>query len=818
MIFYLEGSQVHHGPSHTLGSTKDPVLKKKQKLLNENIFINREYYGANGELLRHEPLFNKSKSIWHGNVGHKGKNLRDQLTLTRVAVNVNFVIGKGADIEVWKAFRKFSNKHALTLIAMTNNGLLLVQQQNGKFEVLQHLELTQQTSYVEVFEKWDDETNSWIGVVIVSTPTEIIWYESKGEHTKLDEVWRWNVHKKMIQVKYFRYKDTDLLLLVNDATPSSADIYEFDYFRRMFWIAQVIHLDFPSTSVGILRYGDGFLICLSQKDDVLVYEYQKTVFDHGRLIFKEKVEANNVTMVKGFTVGGYTYLAIGGAESRILMYTGDNGFVQKQIKGDQLENVIYWFPIHVHTYRDDLLLLALRETDLETHKALDIKGVVWNLDSFRVTSNIPCDDDEEDLTKGLTCILDPYRKEGLWGSGFVQHDNHLTLVVPQNEAPSALYDLYYEIVPAPDPIIEELEKIEETYELLADIVEYQDRVVENALEAIANALNVDTNNYVTGAWEIHHLGAQEVIQSDKVKWENDQIQFGEITWTSFDHRLDLTTIDEYLSKSESELEFISSEIPYNRPLRYSDSPLYPIETVSNGNFDINSINVLYPTLSYDKQSFGDNANLNRNKRHLVVAGPVEFETLEVQELDVQNINGIPAADIVFADDAVIEFEGPVTFEKIVSVDEFIVNNDGKVNGIDLDKELIHFTRPVNVKVPLKFQLLEGIDRVDVQSFNPKDEEGNQFKTNDGQKVLQLQKLEVYGNVNAKNINGRAWNDFVTSVIPKNLPTTIEKLTVNGVSTMKCLKLKFSRCQKIFSKKKSCKLFYGKNFDTNPFKK
>lgn len=778
-MFCLVGSQINHGPAHMLGSSHDTVSNKP--LLNKNIFINREYYGANGELVRHEPLFDKSKNIWHGNVGQKGKNLRDQLTLTKVAVNVDFAIGKGADIEVWKAFRKFSNKHFLTLIAMTNDGLLLVQEQGGKFEVLQHVEVKQQTFYVEVFEKWDDETNSWVGVVIVSTPVEIIWYETKGDHKKLEEIWRWNVHKKMVQIKYFRYKNTDFLLLANDATPSSADIYEFDYFRKLFWIAQVIPLEFPSTSVGILRYGDGFLICLPQKDEVLVFEYQKTVFDHGRLIFKEKVEAKDVKMVKGFTVGGYTYLAIGGVDSRILMYTGDNGFVQKEIKGDQLKNVIYWFPIHIHTYRDDLLLLALRETDLVTHRALDIKGVVWNLDSFRVTPNIPCDDDEEDLTKGLTCILDPYRKEGLWGSGFVQHDNHLTLVIPQNEAPSALYDLYYEIVPAPDPIIEELEKIEETYELLADIVEYQDRVVENALEAIANALNRETDNYITGEWEFHHLGAQEVIQSNTVKWENDQIQLGDSTWSNYDHRLDLATLDEYLQKSESELEFISSEISYNRPLRYSDSPFYSVDTVANGNFDINSINVLYPTFSYKKESLEDNINLNRNKRHLVVAGPVEFETLEVQELEVRNINGIPASDIIFADDPVVEFNGPVTFENIVSVDEFMVNNEGKVNGIDLDKDLIHFTNPVSIKLPLKFELLEAIDGVDTQNINPKIGEGNKFKRNDDPTILQVQKLEVFGNINAKNINGRNWNDFVTSVTSKNFPSTIEKLTVNGVS-------------------------------------
>lgn len=704
--------------------------------------------------------------------------MRDLLTLKKVVVNVNFIIGEGADIEIWKAFRKFSNKHSLTLIAMTNNGLLLVQEQDGKFEVLQEISLEERTIYVELFEKWDDETSSWIGVVIVSTPREIIWYETKGEHTQLEEVWRWNVHKTMIQIKFFRYKDTDLLLLVNDGAPSSADIYEFDYFRKIFWIAQVIPLEMPSTSVGILRFGDVFLICFPQKDEVLVFEYQKTVFDHGRLILKESVEAKHVKMVVGFSVGGYTYLAIGGSASRILMYTQDNGFVQQKIKGDHLENVIHWLPIHVHTYRDDLLLLALREIDLGTHKALDIKGVIWDLDSFRVTPNIPCYDDEPDLTKGLTCILDPYRKEGLWGSGFVQHNDHLTLVIPQNEAPSALYDLHYEIVPAPDPIIQELEKIEETYELLADILEYQDSVVENALETIANALNVESENYVTAEWGIHHLGAQEVIQSNTVKWENDQIQFGDQIWSTFDQRLDLETLEEYLAKSESELEYISSEISYNRHLRYSDSPFYPVDAVANGNFDINSINVLYPTLPSKKQP---NTSPNRNKRHLKVAGPVEFETLEVQELEVQNINGVPTSDIIFADDAVIELKGPVTFENIVSVDNLILNNEGKVNGIDLDRELVHFTNPVSVKSPLKFELLESIEGIETQSINPKVEEEIKFKSNDEPKVLHVQKLEIHGNVNAKNINGRDWNDLISKVIPKNLPTTIEKLTVNGVS-------------------------------------
>ncbi|XP_063709207.1 uncharacterized protein LOC134837752 [Culicoides brevitarsis] len=778
----LGGSQSLYDSPFSLGATKSnettsktSSFSDKKLLLNKNIFTNREFYGANGELLKHEALFNKSKNIWHGKVGH-GQHLRDQLALTQVAVNVNFIIGEGADIEMWKAFRKFSNKHALTLIAMTNNGLLLVQEQNGQFEVLQHLEMQVQTIYAEVFEKWDDTTSSWLGVVIVSTPTEIVWYESKGEHTKLEEVWRWNVHKKMLQVKYFRHKNTDLVLLVNDATPSSADIYEFDYFSKSFWIAQVIPLDFPSTSVGILRYGDGFLICLPQKDDVRVYEYQKTTFDHGRLIFKESVEAPNVTMVAGFTVGGYTYLAIGGSSSRILMFTGDAGFVEQKIVGDQLTNVVFWFPIHVQTYRDDLLLLALRETEYHTHTTLDIKGVVWNLDSFRVTPNIPCYDDEEDLTKGLTCILDPYRKEGLWGSGFVQHHNHLTLVIPQNEAPSALYDLYYEIVPAPDPVIEELEKIEETYELLADIVEHQDRVVEFALETIKNALNVEAEvNYVTEKWEFAHLGAQKVELTENVAWKNDQILFGTKPWTSLDQKRDLTTLEEFLAKSEAEVELVTSEISYNRPLRYSDSPFYPINAVNNGQFRIETLNVL-PTEFEEKNSYDD---LNREKRHLVVAGPVEFETLEVQELQVENINGIRASDIIFGDDPVIELNGPVTFENVVSVEQFLLGNEGKVNGIDLDRDLVHFTNPVGIKNPLKFEFLEAIDGVDAMEINPKTEEVGNPHTEDSPKVLEVQKLEVNGNLNAKIVNNLDWNEFVSSVVPRNLPTNMPQLTVNG---------------------------------------
>uniref|UniRef100_A0A336KZZ1 CSON002090 protein n=1 Tax=Culicoides sonorensis TaxID=179676 RepID=A0A336KZZ1_CULSO len=769
----MGGSQSHN-TYHRLGSSKSD---SEDSLLNLNIFTDKERYGGTGELLKHEQLFNKTDNLWHANVYYKGSNLRDHLTLTKVDVNVNFMIGEGADIEIWRAFRKFSDKNSLTLVAMTNNGLLLVKEYEGEFKVLQTIEMKEQTFNLDVFEKWSDETSSWIGIVIVSTPAQIIWYESNGDHTDLEEVWRWNVHKTMIEIKYFRQQDTDLLILVNDQVPSSADVYEFDYFKKLFWIAQVIHLEVPTKSIAILRAAGDFLVCFPQTDQVLVYQYQTTMFDHGRLVLKEIIDAPQVTMVSGFHIGGYTYLAIGGPSSQILKFT-DGMFEQQLIKGDELRNVVYWRPIHVHTFRDDLLLLALREIDLKTHKALDIKGVIWDLESFRVTPNIPCYDDEDDLTKGLTCILDPRRKEGLWGSSFVQHHGHLTLVIPQNEAPSALYDLFYQIVPAPDPIIEELQRIEETYEILADIVEYQDTVFENALETIANAISIENDNYITGAWEIQHLGAKEVIQSDSVK--TDEMLLGGQIWTSYDHKLDLPTLEEYLAKSESELEYIQSEVSHSRPLRYSDSPFNAINTLTNGKFNIDTLNVLYPTYSTHQPPISPTENNHyRKKRHLKVAGPVEFETLEVQELQIESINGIPVDEIIFSDDALIELKGPVTFENILSVDEVILNNQGKVNNIDLSEQLIHFSGPKKLESSLKFESVETFEGIDAQNINPKELSDSKFKSDSDPNVLHVKTLEVFGNVNVKKVNGRDWDELVTKITPKNLPIKMDELTVDG---------------------------------------
>lgn len=762
------------GPTKNVASQHEIVSYiRNSTLINHNAFTNPEYFGLTGNLEEHKKMFDE-ETVWHM-ADSASSRFHEQISLTKVEQLVNFEVDYDRDIEKWAAFRdQWKINTRISLVGVTSNGIILLKKIDNGYQVVKEIELGTKVYDIELFEIWN---NGRVGVAVCSIADEIVWFQTNTEYTDINEVWRWRTHKNVSFMHYYNYKGNDLMLLINGESNSSADIYEFRYNEKQFWIAQILPLQTPSQSISVLDVADNFVICIAQQHEVLVYSYETTLFEKGRVTLQEAIAAPNLTYIKGFEVGGHSFLAIGGSKPRILKYDGYL-FEEITILDQSFNNVRNWIPINIHTYRDDLVLIVEHLIEFETHSTAVISALIWDGGAFDVAPFVPCYDEDDDYSMGLSCILDSRRPEGLEGATFIQKQDCVALVIPQRNAPSVLYKLFYEISPSLDPVVQELKEIEAHYEILAEMEQHQDKIIQNAITSIANAFNPELDSYVANQWEINVINTPELYIAEQVHW-NEAI-FGGHTWQQYDKDIDLNTLELYLSNIESHLNILAESVTQrNFRSHQANSREYRIPYISNAKF----------TGQYTHQTKDNyHEGFLRPRRETQITGPVEFETLELNELVVENVNGVPVSKMNFAGEEV--YIEKLVIGDLLSVHDLILLEDGRVNGIDLDKELIHFQDKFRSFPKLVMHTVHASNETKTKFFNERPS-NNTPNARSNEENLDMMRITVKGNLQTQKINGVEWQNIVQKIVPRNLPNKLESLKVEGVSTYSVFIYKFN---------------------------
>lgn len=770
-----------------------------EPLINHNMFTEPEYFGGSGDLLRHPKIFDESETVWHAGDLSSALQFREVLQLTKVVLRSDVSVGAGKNIKAWRSFNKFKTQQSnpTTLIALTDTEIVLVREKNQRFQPLKAIDLKSEILCIESFKQWRDGISSQSWVIIVSTATEIVWFETKNDLADIDEVWRWQVHKPVMFMKHLHNKETDLLILTGDQVPYSADIYEFNFKEKQFWIAQVLPVKVQINSIAVIK-SEPLAICIGQEDEVLVFRYEPGTLERGRLVQGQSFDAPGLHTVISFGSSGVAYLAIAANEPKIYSYHSGE-FEVHEILGLQISNAKHMIPIQVQTHRDDFLLLIQHDIVLESHVSTVVRALIWNGVDFEVAPTIPCIDDGEEDTKGLSCLLDHADPETFEGSTFIQNENSLSLIVPQREEASLVYDIFYKIAPATDPIIEELKQLENFYEVLAKTVEHQDSILENALKAIQNAFTNTNETNIETPWAFDSLSTPAVFQKDEVKWERAFL--GAKEWTANDEKVDLSALDKYLPQVERNLDVIASIVQERRNQREverpeprfaqsqqtrtyyhaGDSPRYNIPFPANGR----------PRLKPQPTDFQENYH-RRPRRD--AATSVTYDTLQVQDLVVENINGIPASELVFSDESQVELKRLVFKSALKVLKDVDLVNDGKVNGIDLDKDLIHFTKPVEIGHQLHFERLAARKGIQAAEINHEKTDVKARAAAEEPKTLEVNKLIVKGDLTSATVNGQDWKALLKQFTFRHRPNHFESLRVKGVS----ISLSLSRLATAFS--------------------
>lgn len=178
--------------------------------------------------------------------------------------------------------------------------------------------------------------------------------------------------------------------------------------------------------------------------------------------------------------------------------------------------------------------------------------------------------------------------------------------------------------------------------------------------------------------------------------------------------------------------------------------------------------------------------LTRSRRQIKPFGDVEMTDLDVINVDVETINGIPVENFVFmqGDGELSLPETDFIFEDSIQVKgDVTLVNDGKINKIDFSREILAIDSPSGLPESLSFDNV-NVENLITQSMNELPVNSSALNDlnlsfEDNLPIIKTKRVKISDNLNVETINGVKWNEFVSKLISKREPSEIESLTVNG---------------------------------------
>ena len=707
---------------------------------------------------------------------------RESLHIVLIREEPSFRIGH--NVLQWKAI---TTGNVDALIGRTINSIVLVVGRNGSYELVQEETFEVTTSDVlclEVMKIWDDALNDERSIVLVAVKSQLIWYELQDNH--LLEVWRWDLYKNIEHLIHFKLENSNILLLstFDSNHESSANFFEFDIASKQQWIIQVIPLEMPAKSMSCLDIGKDFVVAFVQDSQVKVYKYQYTKFQRGMFVLFKEIEARNASVVSGFRIGGFSYLAIGGEEPKILRYFKDD-FYPQTILSQTFGFVEEYMPIPLRTFRDDLILLVQHRLQFPTHTAAVLEALIWNGIAFDATLSVPCQTFDPNA-HGFTCMLDLEREEGLMGATFIQQDKELSIIVPRHEVHSGLFRINYNIIDAEDPFVKEMDQLKKSFDLIMQMLDYEESVKKEAEIVLNSTVNPYEDHFFENLKDIGDIKTEFLEFQENNVLENDKIEFLNMAWTKDDFLISLDEMEKTLGFDEQKLLHMENDL--NQLIRNNRETV--TETVHvvpqpiqphyigpynfNGQLDSRTIRVMSPEES------------QRPRRQIQPIKELKMRNLNVKNIVFETVNGIPASELVFSENGRLNLlpNGNLTISGSVFVKDVVMSNEGRVNGINIDKDVLAIDSLNFPKSLVLDQVIVG-DNLQIGSIN-------QFPVD----VASLQAINVqtidtnlanitaksallHGNLKVDTINGIQWSELMRKIIPKHLPAQVEKVVVDG---------------------------------------
>lgn len=708
---------------------------------------------------------------------------RENLVIKLIREEPKFVLGY--DVEEWKVL---SLVNRTALIGRTSNSIVMVIGQNDSYQHMKTLEFeipTTSSLLFEVVKIWDSNQSRVRNLVLVAINKRLIWHEILD--TDLVKIHEWNLLKEIDLMVHFTHDGSEIILVstIDDTGKVQAEFIEFNVPDSEFWVIQAFTLPSRSLSMTYLDLGRDFIVGFVQSDRVLVYRHQFTKHLRGKFSHFKTIEAANVSTVAGFRIGGHSYLAIGGDQPQILRYFKED-FHQQTILSQSFGFVEEFLPIPIRTYRDDLVLLVQHRLELGTHSLAVVDALVWNGIAFENALSIPCNISADPNANSFTCMLDLERDKGIKGAAFIHYgkENGLYIIIPRFEAHSGMFKVTYDMVEAEDPLIKEMEQVKKSIELINQMLDFEESVKKEVEEAMKVAVNPKNDFRLEGV-TIDEINTDFLQLDGNVKL--DGVEFLGSMWTKDDfENLDekLDNLEKTIAEDELKLRWIDEELnKLNRinrqtvkhPKTLPDSPIYYVNhSPFNGQLNLKTLRV-EPTTTKPPQH-------SRQRRQIDPIENSNVAMLTAKNIEVlSTINGIPVSDLLFLDNGKLSVPNMNLIADSMIVDDVVMTNDGKVNGIDFSREVLAVDSP-NLPKNLQFdnvavQNLEVLTlnkvAVDTESLNDINVPVN------NQQNITAKNVVIRNNLNVETINGIAWKEFVEKLVPKHKQFSVDEVKVEG---------------------------------------
>ncbi|XP_050083609.1 uncharacterized protein LOC126570125 [Anopheles aquasalis] len=717
---------------------------------------------------------------------------RDTLTIRSIVEDLNFTIGDR--VVRWKTISQKNLERHMVVGLRAASLVVLHETDEGVFLLNQELMLESPPIAFEVFTLWDTDRTTVVGCVVISMGNFLVWYTLRQETDyQLLEEWRWPLHKTITQIRFFRHKEVDALLLIgkhpNHQQSISATVYEFSFNARQFWLMQKIGLPHPCPSVGLVKAGDEFLVALPQEWTVQIYSFR--IGDQQRRKFKliGNYTSPDLRSVDAFQIGRYAYIAIGGRSPAVLRYQRGKFYAQK-IPTESLEIVEAFFEIPARTFRDDMILLVQHRMIFDTHDVQRLEALVWNGVSFDLATNIPCMVENDVIDKEASCMLDLERTDGLFGAAIVQRGKLISIIVPRHEAHSSLYHLSIELLSGEHPILMKIQEIKETMDAFTRIIDHQNAMIEQAQSFVSL---MESDPVVLRRQELKSIQTPHVRLAEGYNFSDTVIMIGQNNWRESDFRVDLSETVKTVQDIEASVDAMLAELEYSvkrdarsHDLQYNGTLKVQGKVYIDGKLEADDLYIQRiepppPTdhqLRFVRQTEGEQLPTPLKELHL--------QDLIVEQLYFESFNGVPAADIAYNVDGKVELSGDLVVTGDLYTNEIILPDGGTVNGIDLSERLVYFNCKNRSWRNLTLDSLEVVDDLRVaESINEakvdlKQAEASLRSAMDEEvRVLRTKKLTVEGDLTFELINGIPWQEFLDGLIFKNTPMRLRKLHVHG---------------------------------------
>ncbi|XP_031625966.1 uncharacterized protein LOC116342472 [Contarinia nasturtii] len=584
-----------------LGDNDDDVVEKMmakaaQQLANEGIVSNTvESYANSVEVPSIET-----------------NQVREELNITSVKEDTSFKIGE--NVRAWRTLQRHKREsHAL--IGMTNTSIVLVQEKNGVYKLKVEVPMLSKPTFFEIFTFWNQTQRSIDGIVIVSIQNELVFLRVNEAMDKMEIIWMWPTNNLPKYLHHFVIDNSDTLLIITDLhNGSAASLYRFDMNEEVFFLRQTLSLKSRALNMALIQSGHETFICFPQTTHAVIYKHEDSHFK-----YYTKIESKNARILSGFQMGGYSYLTIGGRHAKILRYHRGK-FIDQTILSKSWGDVEFFLPVPARTYRDDLILFIQHRIDYGSHTNAFMEALIWNGHAFHPALQVPCYINGRMSDSGIACMLDEYRELGIIGATMFQRNRTISILVPRQDAPSGLFDLEIELLPASYTMNDHL------LELLSEVV-----------------IMLETRNNVL-------LKARDVINSfpkgamDEVTIKNQTLD------TIYTKNIDLSNI-------------------------------VPTEGIFLGNDPLTkeTVDEFFHVLNETETSLKILAELKRNKREDNDASEqLHLKSFNVSDLNVQYINDIPIDDFVFVEDGnlsldTVVLDQPIDAEIIERLQENFAN-------------------------------------------------------------------------------------------------------------------------------------------------